>query len=224
MPKSVLTLMAVLISTAPGYSASSYVSWEFRGVVTESGKALAPVGSWYSFEYSFNPMNIWMQYPPLEHSALYSRGSLNFDLLSTHVGYSGAALSLQVMNDLPMSGEVADALWFKYSWSGEPQLDGRDLGITLFNRVPGASAAPLTSTAYPVALDLNDYSERHMSMDWPGAILGSVDQFYINGVLVSEVIPEPGTVSLVGMGALCVVLLPATMKRRTEMETGMFRW
>jgi hypothetical protein len=114
-----------------------------------------------------------------------------------------------IANDQPSSGGGSfDGIVFSMfgeQSTGFPSgtlFDGSAFDVTLVSSSFGPTATPFSDTSFPSTLDLNQFSQRDMTVYFQsGPVSGSVDSLYLNGVLISQV-PEPSFFSLFAVGAL----------------------
>jgi hypothetical protein len=124
-------------------------------------------------------------------------------------GASSVGSAVLIANDQPLSGGGSyDGIVFSMFGEGSTSFpfDGSAFGITLVNDSAGPTATPFINTSFPTTLKLNQFSQRYMSVYFEsGTVRGSVDSFYVNGILISQV-PEPsffGLYALTGLVLTC---------------------
>lgn len=194
--------------------------WEFDGIITRALSSGPPaLGSSYSMQFYLSnplpaPAGPGLYFPTLQMR--FSDGSYGYT-----AGFSGAGVL--VANDQPRSGGGSfDGMLFSLSdqGSGFPsgvRWDGSDTGITLVRNSSGPTAPPLSGTDFPTTLDLNQFSQRTMTLyfNTPGgleALQGSVDRLYINGVLQ---VPEPSCLALLVLGGGLAAFASSARKSRS---------
>lgn len=196
-------------------------TWSFRGVLT-TGLPGSPyqAGLAYSADFAvdtarLSPQSTGLYFPTVGHY---------FRIACCSVGASSLGSGVLVANDRPIDGGSSfDGIVF--SMFGEQStgfpagtlFDGSATGVTLVSSSSSPVATPFTDTSFPSTLDLNEFSQRYMTVYFGGgAVQGSVDSLYLNGVLISQ-IPEPGFFSLLAVGAFILIL---HLTRRSRSEHG----
>ncbi len=212
--------VALLIaSCVPGQG--SIDNWTFYGTITQ-GLASGPyqANAAYSMRFAIDSTRL----SPAAAGLYFPTVGYYFNAGSSGVGASSTGSGVLIANDQILSGGGSfDGIIF--SMSGEEStgfpsgalFDGSVEGITLVNDSVGSTATPFTDTSFPSTLDLNQFSQRYMTFYFQsGAVKGSVDSFYINGVLISQ-IPEPGFFALFAASGL---LLGCELVRRRKSGTS----
>jgi hypothetical protein len=189
--------------------------WTFNGKITQ-GLDGGPykAGLAYSMNFTVSTPQLWPAGPGL----YFATTGYSFEANRGGVGASSVGSGILVANDQPLSGGGCfDGIIF--SMFGEPDttfpsgilFDGSATGITLVSSSPGLTASPFTDTSFPSTLDLNQFSQRYMTMPFStGTVEGTVDSLYLNGQLVSRV-PEPSSLALLGAGLSALLALRRRM-------------
>jgi hypothetical protein len=195
---------------------AQYVTWKFAGKIISSTQGGFQPGVNCSWSFTFDPTRL-----ATTPSGLYFP-TVGYLFSAGNYGASGSSLGSGVLvaNDQPAAGGGSfDGIVFSPldQSSGFPSgtlFDGSAYGVTLANYSAGPTATPFTGTGFPGTLNLNQFSQRDMTMYFQGGgeIIGSVDAFYVNGTLASQV-PEPGTLGLLGLGSM-VAALGCSVRRR----------
>jgi hypothetical protein len=181
--------------------------WTFQGVLT-MGLPDSPYRAGLPYTVNFyvdktliSPNDTGLYFP-----------TVTVDFIAGCCGFGNTSLGLGVLiaNDRPTGGAGSfDGIVF--SVTGERSrfptgilFDGSAHGITLVSSSTGLAASPFTDTSFPSALDLNQFSQRYLTVGFespsgPGTVRGTVDSLFINGVLISQV-PEPSCSILVSLG------------------------
>ncbi len=212
--------MALLMASRAAVS-GSIDDWTFTGIITQ-GLAGGPYQANvpYSVRFSVDTTRL-----STTASGLYFP-TLGYGLSAGSSGFSASSVGSGVLiaNNQPASGGgTYDGIIFSMfgeQSTGFPSgtlFDGSAFGITLANHSAGPTATPFTDTSFPSTLDLNQFAQRNMTVYFQsGAVRGSVDDLYLNGVLISRV-PEPG---LPGFFALSGLLLGGEVVRRRKSHTS----
>jgi hypothetical protein len=211
-------LSIVLLAVLRNEPASGAIyTWTFTGTITQ-GLAGSPyqVNSPYSVHFDVDSTLISTVASGLYYPIL----GYGFTANQSGFGASSLGSGVLVANNQPRAGGGSyDGIIFSMfgeQGSGFPTgalFDGSAFGITLVNNSPGATATPFTDTSFPTTLDLNQFAQRYMTVYFQsGAVKGSVDSLYINGVLISQV-PEP---NVFGLFALSGSLFAVKLARRRK--------
>jgi hypothetical protein len=128
-------------------------------------------------------------------------GGYGFTVDCCGFGASSTGSGVLIANDRSATGGGSfDGIIFSFfgeqsrGFPSGVQFDGSADGVTLVNNSSGPVAMPFTNTSFPSTLDLNQFSQRTMAAHFQsGVVIGSIDSFYINGILISQV-PLPATV------------------------------
>lgn len=219
------SLVRLLACTVLGFwvgqprALADYETWKFSGVITSSTASPSTffgVGLPCSWSFTLDTSQL-----ATTASGIYYP-TVGFTFSAGDYGYSGSAIGDEVLiaNDQPVSGGGSfDGIMFSDSTGA--QFGGSPDGVTLENFSSGPTATPFTSTGFPSTLDLNEFSDRDMALNFQGGsyVIGSVDALYINGNLVSEV-PEPETGVLFGLGLLLCAMITSSRScvRREEQQ------
>jgi hypothetical protein len=218
--RRIACLSAVLLAILPGaFGVTAFDTWTFDGTIT-TGLPGSPyqAGLAYSVYFTLDTSRL----TTAANGVYFPTESYGFGV--NHSGFSGSSLGSGVLvaNNQPASGGGSfDGIIFSMTGdqsSGFPAgslFDGSEFGITLLNNSAGPTATPFNDTSFPSALNLNQFSQRYMSVYFQsGPVRGTVDSLFINGVLVSQT-PEPGAVGLLVLGGL-VFGLSAYFRNRTR--------
>lgn len=198
LPCLILLFVRGLSSIAVAADTIHY--WYFTGTVTsvDPREIFAHVGDPYVLRIGFDTAsanNTGISFPV---------GAMSIDVHNIGIGASLLGGEAFVGNDMPQSGGGSFDCFYLSNISnyGSPAglaLDGTDLGITLINRSQASTAGPFTSRNFPGSIDLSQFSERYMSVNYfYGVMRGTIDHLYI------DQIPEPGAFSIAALGmVLC---------------------
>jgi hypothetical protein len=211
-------LGTILFAVLPGaLGVTAFDTWTFDGTIT-TGLPGSPykAGLAYSVYFTLDTSRLTTS----ANGVYFPTESYGFGV--NHSGFGGSSLGsgALVANDRPASGGGSfDGIIFSMTGdqnSGFPAgslFDGSEFGITLVNNSAGPTATPFNDTSFPSALDLNQFSQRYMSVYFQsGPVRGTVDGLYINGVLVSQT-PEPGVAGLLVLGGLLFGLTGRNRRR-----------
>jgi hypothetical protein len=172
--------------------------WFFTGTVTsvDPRETFAHVGDPYVLRIGFdtaNANNTGVSYPV---------GAMSITVHNIGIGASLLGGEAFVGNDMPRAGGGSFDCFFLSNESnyGSPlnlALNGSDLGITLINTSQTSTAGPFTSRNFPSTIDLSAFNERYMCVNFfYGPMRGTIDGLYF------EQVPEPGALSIIGLGFL----------------------
>ncbi|HTY87844.1 MAG TPA: hypothetical protein VMB80_10300 [Candidatus Acidoferrum sp.] len=194
----------LLVSRAPVRGVID--NWTFYGIITQ-GLASGPyqVNVPYSMRFAIDSTRL----TPSASGLYLPTVGYYFNAGSGGVGASSTGSGVLVANDQSRSGGGSfDGIIFSMFGEGlsdTAPFDGTVDGITLVNASAGSTATPFTGMSFPSALDLNQFTQRYMSLGFQGGtVKGTVNSFYINGVLISQV-PEPGPLTLLAAGGALLV-------------------
>ncbi len=177
------------------------INWTFGGTITQ-GLAGSPYQTGLSYNANFavdtsltTPATSGLYYPSVGY---------NFQVGSSGFSGSSGGSGVLIDNNQPLGGGSFDGIIFSMFGeqdSGFPTgalFDGSAFGVTLVNNSTGPTATPFSDTSFPTTLDLNQFNQRFMTVYFGGgdAVKGTVTKLSLNGVLVSQVVPEPGSLSL----------------------------
>ena len=193
--------------------------WQFQGVLTKGyASGVMTPGTPYSFRFDVSTPPLPQAQPGLYFPTTY------FSFNAGTYGYTGgiAGGGVLIANDQPLSGGGSfDGMMFSLSTqdSGFPAnspWDGTATGITLVSDSPGTTAAPFSDTSLPSTLDLNQFSQRTMTLYFnTGGVItmvqGSIESLYINGVLQ---VPEPSCLGLLALACLSLGAKPVIRRKR----------
>lgn len=215
----VVYLSAVLLTFSQIEPAlGSIDTWTFDGTVTQ-GLAGSPYQA--NLPYSVYFYVDTTRISTVASGLYYPIVGYGFTENGAGFGASSTGSAVLIANDRPLSGGGSfDGIVFSMFGEGATSFpfDGSAFGVTLVNDSTGPTATPFTGTSFPTTLDLNQFSRRDMTVYFQsGAVEGSVDSLYINGVLVSQV-PEPGFISLFVSGI--VVLTCRLVRRKPKCRNG----
>jgi hypothetical protein len=191
-----------MLTSASGQS--PYETWTFDGIITTGlpgspYRANLPYSVYFTVNTSLlTTTATGLYFPTMGYG--FGAGSSGFGASSTGSG-------VLIANNEPTSGGGSfDGIIFSMfgeQSTGFPSgtlFDGSAFGITLVNSSPGSTATPFSDTSFPSTLNLNQFSQRYMTVYFQsGAVRGSVDSLYLNGILISQV-PEPGVPGLFTFG------------------------
>ena|ERR1700722_11963475 len=205
--RTIICLSVVSLALVrPASGQSSIETWTFDGTVT-TGLAGSPyrAGSQYSVHFSVDTSQLVPASPGLYFP------TVGYGFLDNNSGFGSSSTGSGVLiaNDQPTGGGGSfDGIIFSMfgeQSTGFPSgtlFDGSAFGVTLVNRSAGPTATPFTDLSFPATLDLNEFSQRTMTVYFQGGpVIGTVDSLYLNNVLISEV-PEPGLAGLIVLGGL----------------------
>ena len=203
--RRVACVCLAILGVIPQASAQ-YATWKFAGTITSTtqGGIFYP-GESCSWSFAVNTSLL-----TTTSSGLYFPiGSYLFSAGTYGAGGSSLGSGVLIANDQPAPGGGSfDGIIFSPDdqSSGFPvgtKFDGTAYGVTLANYSSGSTATPFSDTSFPSTLDLNQFSQRDMTMYFQGGgnIIASINDLYINGALVSAV-PEPGTDKVMFFGVL----------------------
>jgi hypothetical protein len=192
----------VLCGILPKASAQ-YVTWTFSGTVTSTTASGFRVGE--NCSWTFDLPTVMTPSVP----GYYTDGE-GFAFVCGNYGFSGSGGGyFWIANDQAVSGGGSmDGIMFTpFTFPADATFDGSVTGVTLANYSSGPTATPFTSVNFPSTINLNQFSQRDIEISFEGGsdIIGSVNDFYINGALVSQV-PEPGVCSLSATGLILAAL------------------
>ncbi|HMD54825.1 MAG TPA: PEP-CTERM sorting domain-containing protein [Phycisphaerae bacterium] len=215
-------VLFAMLRSASGQS--SYETWTFDGIITK-GLPGSPyqVNVPYSVYFDVDTSRLATTATGL----YFPTGGYGFDANSSGFGASSVGSGVLIANDQPTSGGGSfDGIIFSMfgeQSTGFPSgtlFDGSAFGITLVNSSEGPTATPFSDTSFPSTLDLNQFSQRYMTVYFQsGAVMGSVDSLYLNGILISQV-PEPSVLGLFTLGGL---LFGMWVKIDKQMEAASYQ-
>jgi len=223
-----LLLPALMLALGSASSSAQDIHiWRFTGEITKSDSAIiplvspgAPFEATYRIDYNLFSQLIVGSYPaPSFVSAEFHAGGYS-------ATFSGAG-GIRVEDNLPFpSGGSLDFLiltvWNNYFFPSV-HVGGAENGVSLIANVPRTGGGPFPALIDPRALDLNQFDQRFFTT-YPTVdgvrfmTQGTVEQFYIDGALISQV-PEPGVDALLVGGAVFIAAR-ARISRRTHFRTS----
>jgi hypothetical protein len=191
--------------------------WTFSGKITVAEQGLGPafvVGAPYSITFRvesglFSSISQG-QYPGALRGEAFTAGNYGYGGNSSDGG-------IVVANDLSISaGSSLDAIIISPHRQNLSEVDftGAEAGLSLLAHTSGATGGPFPGTSAMDRLNLNHFDQRLFrtvfgtpeGLRW---MQGSIDQFRIDGTLISQV-PEPTTWTLI----LLTIAIAAACKHK----------